>query len=710
MDEEIKRQFEEELKRLAERFGITSVNLKNFGDSAKKGSGEFRRSLEELNKEVKRGRAGYADQIRALENLNDAIDDLSDAGEEGAKKARLLADREQLVREAANQRMVEASEKFGKELTETAQQSAGKFTRQLQANASGAELSSTVMNAAIDATGSTLSWLGTKAEAAGAGLALIPTLPSKILGGILIGTGAALDFVGEKGKTAFKFANEILSEELKKTSEAYGKVTTAGAIFSNGLEGMKNSAFAAGLNLAQFSNVIKNHSEDLAFSGGGVLAGAKKVGEVGKIFDANGGYVRKQLQRLGYEYEEQAELTATMMGRMARMGQAFDAGKLAQETQIYAENLRIIAAITGEDAKAKIKQVEEQNDILAFQNIIAQIGGEQAAHMNEYMASLSAADAKSIRDLVINQGAHANIQSAMYESLNTAAAAQNKQIANIILSGRATMQNIGDAQTQYADAIIQGGRQMTDVGRAAFDTGDSMLTGVSADLLESLQHHQKIRDGAFKKSEQDLAQAKKPSNELTEGFIAASSAAQALSVDLEKVLLPLLDKYVESTGTMLTGMKNLIDMVYGAGSSGKSPGGFVPTYKPPPGAKPTDLTGLPGDKRTIAEKQKADEDVKAGRKSYNSFGFDQPNIDPYEVKPKGKALGGISTGPVSGYTELLHGTEAVVPLADNRSIPVSLDSSSLTAAMNQQTGVLAEILRAMQSNNSMTSQIAMNTV
>jgi hypothetical protein len=76
---------------------------------------------------------------------------------------------------------------------------------------------------------------------------------------------------------------------------------------------------------------------------------------------------------------------------------------------------------------------------------------------------------------------------------------------------------------------------------------------------------------------------------------------------------------------------------------------------------------------------------------------------------EGKALGGISRGPVSGYSETLHGTEAVVPLPDGRSIPVSLDSSSITAAVNQQSGILAEILRAMQNNNSLTSQIVQNS-
>jgi hypothetical protein len=51
----------------------------------------------------------------------------------------------------------------------------------------------------------------------------------------------------------------------------------------------------------------------------------------------------------------------------------------------------------------------------------------------------------------------------------------------------------------------------------------------------------------------------------------------------------------------------------------------------------------------------------------------------------------------------------VVPLPDGRSIPVSMDSSSITAAVNQQSGILAEILRAMQNNNSLTSQIVQNS-
>jgi hypothetical protein len=73
--------------------------------------------------------------------------------------------------------------------------------------------------------------------------------------------------------------------------------------------------------------------------------------------------------------------------------------------------------------------------------------------------------------------------------------------------------------------------------------------------------------------------------------------------------------------------------------------------------------------------------------------------------PPSAAEGGILSGSTAGFAATLHGTEAVVPLPDNRTIPVSLDSSSLTAAVHQQTGVLNQILSSMNKNNSLTSGI-----
>ena len=152
MDEFNEEQAREIIKALLERFPALTNAFKNFGEAAKKGTAEFKKQIDELNKEVKKGRAGYADQLRALEQLNDAIEDLADTGEEGVKKAKLLQDREQLAREAANQLIKESAQEFGKSIAITATRSTGQFVKQLQVGASGTELSSTIMNAAIEAT------------------------------------------------------------------------------------------------------------------------------------------------------------------------------------------------------------------------------------------------------------------------------------------------------------------------------------------------------------------------------------------------------------------------------------------------------------------------------------------------------------------------------------------------------------------------------
>ena len=685
MDEEIRREFEEALKALGERFGITNLQLKNFGDAAKKGADAFKKSLDELNKEIKKGRAGYADQLRALEQLNDAIEELADQAKDAEKNKKLeelQEQRLQLVKEAAAQRMKESAEKFGIELATNVTQSTGKLVKGLQAGASGTELSSDIMNSAIEATASGVRLLGQSLSS----YAMKSRTP--ILADIAAIAGTALEFLGETGEKALKFANEVLAKELAKTEKAFNATNAAGAVFATGMQGMRQASVDAGLTLQQFSNVISKQSSDLAFSGMGVAEGARRVGQVGKIFDANGGYIRKQLQRLGFGFEEQAELTATVMANIRRTGQSFDTATLARETQKYAENLRLISALTGEDAKAKIQQVQEQNNIAAFQAELAKMGPEQAAQINAAMATMTELEKKALRDRVVFHGAVLNEEAAIMEATNSESAAMGREIYLKFLQGALDTRSVAEIQGRYSQATIEQFQNNAAMNIAAYATGDAKLAAIQQDRLTAFQRAQKIATGTFGEVEKEIQGAKVPTNELTEGFITASTAAQKLAVALEDKLLPLLSTYAETTGVMLAGLQKMISTIYGGKST-----------SPPKAASQEPETA----KRIYSVDPKTGKvtasNYEAATASHSDIGF-----NPMFSK------GGVSKGPVSGYSATLHGTEAVVPLPDNRSIPVSLDSSSITAAVNQQSGILAEILRAMQNNNSIASQIAMNTV
>ena len=689
LDPDIVRQVNEELEKLEARFGITIGNLKSFGDAARKGADAFKKSLDELNKEIKKGRAGYSDQLRALEQLNDAIEDLADQAKDAEKNKKLeelQEQRLQLVKEAAAQRMKEAAEKFGTELTTNVTQTTGKLVKGLQAGASGTELSSDIMNSAIEATASGVRLLGTSLSS----YAMKSRTP--ILADIAALAGSALEFLGESGEKALKFANEVLAKELAKTEKAFNATNAAGAVFAQGMTGMREASVDAGLTLQQFSNVISKQSADLAFSGMGVAEGARKVGQVGKIFDANNGQIRKQLQRLGFGFEEQAEITATVMANIRRTGQSFNTATLASETQKYAENLRLISALTGEDAKAKIKQVEEQNNIAAFQAKIAELGPEQANRINQAMATMTELEKKNFRDRVVFNGAVINEEGAMKEASNRVAAEQGKEIYLKFLAGAFDIRSVAEIQGKYSQASIEAFKNNQAMNIAGMAAGDAKITAVQQDQLAEFQRAQKITKDGVAGIIADIESGKQPGDKLTDGFITASTAAQKLAVALEDTLLPLLSQYADVTGTMLKGIQKIVESIYGKSAAAAT------------GTTSTE------NMMNIATTGKTATGEKLGffEQFFNTVGAAATPVTP--VIQKGKAAGGISRGPVSGYSETLHGTEAVVPLPDGRSIPVSMDSSSITAAVNQQSGILAEILRAMQNNNSIASQIAMNTV
>lgn len=98
---------------------------------------------------------------------------------------------------------------------------------------------------------------------------------------------------------------------------------------------------------------------------------------------------------------------------------------------------------------------------------------------------------------------------------------------------------------------------------------------------------------------------------------------------------------------------------------------------------------------------------KAGQRNPNGSVASGDHI--HAEVPKAE-FGGILSGPKSGYQAMLHGDEAVVPLAGGRSIPVEMPG--LTATMSGQMDMMAiqitkldELIDAMRSNNDISNKI-----
>ena len=205
---------------------------------------------------------------------------------------------------------------------------------------------------------------------------------------------------------------------------------------------------------------------------------------------------------------------------------------------------------------------------------------------------------------------------------------------------------------------------------------------------------------------------KKP-EELIE-FTTASGSRQAfndLQPDVQRALMGAASQYLEQTGKKLTlnsahrtreKQQELYDAYVARGKTG------MPVA--PPG------TSSHESGRAIDIEQGKNDKVAIG--ALNNAGLFQTVMpkDPVHFTPQGGgyAYGGIATGPKTGYQTMLHGTEAVVPLPDGKTIPVNMPgfNTSLadqTGIMTQQLIKLDELVRVMQNQVGLSHKILQRT-
>ena len=204
---------------------------------------------------------------------------------------------------------------------------------------------------------------------------------------------------------------------------------------------------------------------------------------------------------------------------------------------------------------------------------------------------------------------------------------------------------------------------------------------------------------------------KKPEDLIT--FTTESGSRQAfneLHPDIQRALMGAAGQYLEQTGKKLTlnsarrtreKQQELYDAYVARGKTG------MPVA--PPGTsshesgRAIDIEQGKGDKTAIS--------------ALNNAGlFQTVPKDPVHFAPQGGgyAYGGIATGPKTGYQTMLHGTEAVVPLPDGKTIPVNMPGFNTTLAdqtgiMTQQLIKLDELVRVMQNQVGLSHKILQRT-
>ena len=221
------------------------------------------------------------------------------------------------------------------------------------------------------------------------------------------GVGAAFEIAGGAAKlassatfTLTKDGIKTLNTELLKTKEQFNKANNAGAYFVGGMSLMRESAGDAGLRLDEYVSVLSKASGSLRLFGESQAGAMRKVSEV-LVEMPNG--MKESLRKLGYTQEDIAEGSAEYLATLASTGRLAgrDNGLLAKETGSYLTNLKLISAITGEDAKAAKSRAEDASRQAAVYNELSDVGGAAKSKFEGLVKLLGPGFEKSIQQAFV---------------------------------------------------------------------------------------------------------------------------------------------------------------------------------------------------------------------------------------------------------------------------------------------------------------------
>lgn len=509
------------------------------------------------------------------------------------------------------------------------------------------------------------------------GIELIADFSAGLLGAIPI-VGGFLSALAEATGKILQTANNLFAQELKKRIDAMADFNKAGVSFAGGIDEMGKVANEAGMGIKDFTGVVKNAKQDLNFLGVAGAEAAKRLGDgmslTSKLIGRSGKTLREELFSMGYSFEEQGEVMAGFMANMAASGKLRQMSdtEIAQGTREYAKNLKVITDITGQDAKKLMEQARaesmrgalmarltgEQKD--AFQKAHATMGALGPEFQNALTQMLSGG---TVTDPIIagNQQAMAMIQ----------------ETVRGVQSGSKDI--IGITQNSMATAAEQQrklGQSATDVAGLLSMGGATTATGFAKIENALLSYQGKLGQAEESAKMTDLQAA---AGGTTESVTALYKATKDQQIFMETMIgekLPQYTKILEqTTNAMVDVMNKAIRLASGE------------DVKEVLGVKEKDWTKILGG-GALALGGAALTYFTAGLGGAIGGGAAMGtgaamiaqgwNADKQEntATPKGigKAKGGISSGPLTGYQEILHGTEAVVPLPDGKKIPVDIRS------------------------------------
>jgi len=526
------------------------------------------------------------------------------------------------------------------------------------------------------------------------------------------------------GAENLKLGLEIVAEANKQSMTVITRSFTAMqalsgqfGVLTTDVQDFSRMAVTAGLTSEQFGRILGSNADVLTRAFDGNRRAARTLGqEFSYLKDETDG-TRAQFVALGMGTDEIASAMSSFayQQRLVTGEQEYLYGELAKRTLEYTKNLRAVSAITGQNVEeqqaerrrlldnarfvAKLEELRasgreaEADALLSTVEIFKQFGPamervviEQAIYggqarsieanrtilMNRALASASSDAVKATQGFTESQEEARRQAFQILDDRADEIKASRDATRGLVQLGYVTdntyIQDIGEAFINTRDMVNRTGT-LVDTFNASLRKADETVTGITQIITDAERRQQQTRVTTETNILLD-----------NQGKVAAGSLQVATAFE------ELVVRLNQSRRDIITGVQNFTnDLVNSAGEL--TPEALLRI------GEIGRQSGMTDTERQIESIDKEIADIRAKTNvlqggKFQLFHSPEDQARLIELQKERQRLqsldlGGVATGPSTGYRAILHGTEAVVPLPDGRNIPVELDTSKLDEALGK---------------------------
>ena len=557
---------------LAVLSGKSFVDLQDKINRNVKSQSEYLAKSKKTYEETKNQIESFKNKIKSVGVTSDELEqELSDLRAQIARttdaevKAQLMKAKSDLeLKHAGNQTIKTIQETTGKVIGIGLAGAVTSMTSALKSAAAGGtamDVAASYMSAQLDvtnqqvqATAGGLQQLGGAMAGAGGRIGL--------LGIAATVAGGALGFLSNQITELAKAGIGFLLAQTNKMIGGFQEMSRVGAVYSGGMIEMTNTALSAGMTIDQFSKTVEGSRRELSNLGMGLNEASKKMANVMDVKSPGGKKLQEGMYALGMSAEEQGAAVAQSMALMAGPSGKLKASnaEVQAQTAEYAKNLKIISNITGEDAKAKMEKLRQDNDTLAFNSYLNSLSETERKKQVEAMNAMSAEDARAFREKKV-YGTVVSADLNAMRATNSGIRKAQDQMFEASEKGTLTVEGVAKTyQTFQAEALASANEGGKSFGLA--------MGGIAQDLAKStnstVQYMIKFAD-----AQKGLATIANTQNKGTQVPGAdLMKANQDFAVALQEIAIPHIKDFAANLGSVIDMIKKAVKEVDSVGSGG----------------------------------------------------------------------------------------------------------------------------------------------